>query len=76
MALGVDRRMREKAKEPQTIVHRDDDGRSAERAPRGELARIIVVRFAVDVAAAVDPDEHRKSLRLPIASAQLGPDGA
>jgi hypothetical protein len=24
----------------------------------------------------VDPDEHRKSLRLPIASAQLGPDGA
>ena len=56
MAFVVQGRMREKAHEVQAVFHRDDDG----LAVRGHLAAVIAGGLAVDIAAAVDPDDHGK----------------
>ena len=56
MAFAVQRGMRQEAHQVQAIVDGDDDG----LAVGGELARVIVVALAIDIAAAVDPEDDRQ----------------
>ena len=61
--LGIQRRMRQKAKEVQAVVDGDDDG----VAQVSELAPVIVVALAVDIAAAMNPEDDRQlSVRVEV----------
>src|ERR1700722_1323997 len=59
MALGIDRGMREEAEHVQTVVQRHDNRRGADRATGRKLAPIVIVGFAVEISAAVDPNDDR-----------------
>ena len=61
MTFRIQGWVRQKTEETQAIVERDDDDRSSARPARRELAPVVVVGLAVDIAAAVDPDKDRKS---------------
>ena len=56
MALRIQCGMREKAEKAEAIIDGDDDG----VALRRQFAPIVAVACAVEIAAAVDPDDHRK----------------
>ena len=50
---------RQKAKQAQAIVEGDDHGGGAKRTTGCELGRVVVIGFALNVAAAVKPDYDR-----------------
>ena len=56
MAFVIQRGMRQQAHQVQAILEGDDDG----FAVRGHLAAVVAGRLAVEIAAAVNPDDHRK----------------
>src|SRR3989442_12853056 len=56
--------MRQEAKETQTIVDCYNHGWNADRSSSGQLASVIVRRCAVDIAAAVNPDNNRETAGL------------
>ena len=64
MVLRIQRGMRQEAKETQTIVDCYSHGWNADRSSTGQLASVIVRRCAVDIAAAVNPDNNREAAGL------------
>ena len=58
MAFGIQRGMRQKAEKAEAIIDGDDD----RVALRGQLAPVIIVALAVNIAAAMNPDDDRKLL--------------
>src|ERR1700753_1321391 len=60
MTLSIERGVCQEAEETQAIVERDHDDRCPAWSPRSELAPVIVVGLAIDIAAPVVPHEDRK----------------
>src|SRR2546423_2544668 len=64
MVLRIQRGVRQEAKETQTIVDCYSHGWNADRSSSGQLASVIVRRCAVDITAAVNPDNNREAAGL------------
>src|SRR5690349_8468853 len=61
MSFRIQGRVRQKTEEAEAIVQRNDNDRGPAWPARGQLAAVVVIGFAINISAAVDPDEHRKS---------------
>src|SRR5438552_2045701 len=73
MVLRIQRGMRQEAKETQTIVDCYNHGWNADRSSSSQLASVIVRRCAIDIAAAVNPDNNRETAGLrSVPFAELG----
>jgi hypothetical protein len=67
MAFGIDRRMREGAEQTEAVIRRDHHGFNTVGSSGREFGAVVIVRLPREVAAAMQPKDHRLFLAGPAA---------